>query len=102
MRRFAVILALLVLGPAFAGQRLLHEDEKHWIRLYDSPCDHAETLVMIPPSQRAQFFKADVMYEGQRWYGCWAADPDGDVFVIREDGQGALIYRRLFKDEPGI
>lgn len=102
MRAIIFILAILLAPPLLAATLVLRDDNGNTVRIYESPCVHAGTLGLIPPDQRKNFQKAEALIGGQRFYGCWIDDADGDPLVLLEDGRGAAFYRKSFKEDLGI
>lgn len=88
MRSLALIL-LLAAAPALAETRIARQGADE-VRVYDSPCMHAETLIRIPQERRGDFRKAQGTFGGQPFFGCWS--PNGDsVYVLWEDGDQGIV-----------
>jgi hypothetical protein len=88
MRAIAFTL-LLIAFPVF-GAELIARDGDNEVRLFDSPCVHAETLGRLPPPMREKYSKATGRFQGQMFYGCWRLQGNAAV-VIWEDGDQGLI-----------
>jgi hypothetical protein len=72
------------------------------IRLSEGACVHGGTLGHIRPEYREQFKKARASLNGQDWFACWIRMPNGDFFIMFEDGDQVVIRASDFKDDPGV
>jgi hypothetical protein len=97
MRNFIVAAALVAAGTSFASQTARLGDD--WIRIFDSPCVSAETMMRIPPAMRDQFRKVQARIGGQTFFGCYVFRNDA-VYVIYDDGDQGVIPLSAFKLDP--
>ena len=86
--RSLLIAAVLAAGPALADSEARQGAD--WVRIFDSPCVSAQTLVLIPPEARSDFQKAQGVYKGEKFFGCWQKR-GGIVYILWEDGDHAII-----------
>jgi len=71
------------------------------VRLYDTKCDVPQVLEKIADHVRARFQKADFLYRGEMLKSCWAAGPDGLIYVVDETGDVTRVPPHAFKQEVG-
>jgi hypothetical protein len=94
------LLAFLSL-PAMAGQLVMQDGSGNVVRLFDRACTHGGVLALIRPEYRDRFLTAEVTIDRRSIAACWIRDPDGDVYVMLEDGRNGFFEGRGFSDEPG-
>lgn len=103
--RYVVIAFLLshLIAPLSARADLVNRSpEGAELRLMDSQCSHAETLVQIRPEWREKFRNARYSEGGTiRVYGCWIQEAGGIAVLIMEDGSSGMVDLSKFSD-PAI
>ena len=89
MFRSILIAATLAAGPAVAGDMIARQGADE-VRLFDSPCVSVETMVRIDPQERDQYRKAQGLFQGQRFFGCWRKN--GSIAqILWEDGDQGIV-----------
>lgn len=94
LRSLIVAAVLSAAGSAVADSEARKGDDV--VRIFDTPCVSAETLARIQPHARSMFSKAQGVFGGQKFFGCWVK-MDDDVFVIWEDGDRGVIPKADLK-----
>ncbi len=97
--RKLIVAALMVAGPAFASQTARQGED--WVRLFDSPCVSAETMMRIPVALRDQFKKVQAHFQGQIFFGCYIVR-NGAAYVIYDDGDAGIIPLEEFKQDAEV
>jgi hypothetical protein len=95
MRRI-LIAAVLVAGNAFASQTFRRGED--WVRIFESPCVSAETLMRIDEASRKHFQKAQGVVNHERFFGCWRTVGD-TVYIIWEDGDEGIVPKGDLKED---
>lgn len=96
----AALIAASFAVPVFAGERVARQGNDE-VRLFDGPCVSAETMARIPANERESFSKAQGVFGGQKYFGCWQPI-EGGVHIMWEDGDQGLIPNAELKEVLGV
>lgn len=79
---------------------LKNKDTGAQLRLMDSPCTHAETLMQLNEPWRPKFKNARILDKkgGIEFYGCWIKHDEETAFVLLQDGSQVAVPLVLFSD----
>jgi hypothetical protein len=96
----AVAVLLMLAWPKSAGaETRVARQGLDEVRIFDTACVSAETLIRIPEAERERFGKAQGMFGGQRFFGCWRP-LGGDAFILWEDGDQGIVPKGDLKPAP--
>lgn len=99
--RHLLFLLVLLAAPAFGADLVMkNKANGSELRLYDSPCVNAETLMQLAEEWRPKFRAAKILDGKGRvvWFGCWIRHDDDALFVIFQDGDERMFELAAFSD----
>lgn len=90
--RHCLPIILLSVAPLAHSADLIARQGNDWVRAYDEPCNHVETMIHIDRLglPRDEFRKARAEFRGQAFYACWRQQGNLLHFVYEDGDQGIV------------
>jgi hypothetical protein len=98
--RALVLAAILVAGPAVAGDLVLRVPDLS-IRLMPDVCTDEMVLAPLREDMRPRFRRAAGDLNGEQLRACWL-ERAGRILLTFEDGTGLSIPKGEFAEEEGV
>jgi hypothetical protein len=104
-----MIRTLVAAALVFATQALAADDtsltaridSKNYITIHTRPCTEEVVLSLVKKESRSMLLEAEMVYEGKRYIACWIAGPDGNVYILDEDGDLTAVPLPMFSINRG-